>query len=94
MRRILLLVTVAATMAAMMALGAGSAIATTLHQHYLDTPAEGTTAEPGQGLSASCEEPPPAPHAAFDNFHAGLHVQGQQGFNQENNPVSVSARKC
>ena len=50
MRRIILLVTVAAVMAAMMAL-AGPALAD--HQHYLETP--GTTVEDiGRGQTEKC----------------------------------------
>jgi hypothetical protein len=65
-----------------------------LHQHFLDTP--GTTALPGQGLFASCEETPAAPQdPAFENFHGNFHLgAGTQGFTQERNPVSLRVEFC
>ena len=91
MKRILMLVSIMLAIVAMLAVPV-VAQASPLHQHYLDTP--GATSEPGQGLSASCEGTPPAPHEAFENLHEGLHLQGQQGFNQERNPVTLRTQRC
>lgn len=66
MRRIVLLLTVAAVMAAMMAL-AGPALAD--HQHYLETP--GTTVQDiGRGQTEKCSDEPGG-HKFHENVHTG-----------------------
>jgi hypothetical protein len=91
-RKVLATVFVSALLLAAMAAPALAQVP--LHQHFLDTP--GTTALPGQGLSASCEETPPAPQdPAFENLHENFHLgAGSQGFTQERNPVSLRVEFC
>ena len=91
-RKILATVCVSALLLAAMAAPALAQVP--LHQHILATP--GTTALPGQGLSASCEETPPAPQdPAFENLHENFHLGASTlGFTQENNPVSLTVQFC
>jgi hypothetical protein len=82
MRRIILLVTVAAVIAAMMAL-AGPAFAD--HDHNLTTP--GTTVEDvADGQTEKCASEPGG-HKFHENVHVGQ--PGDEAFANENNPVSV-----
>lgn len=81
MRRIVLLFTVAAAMAATMAL-AGPAFAD--HEHYLVTP--GTTVEDiGSGQTAKCSTDPGG-HKFHKNMHTG---EPAEAFANPRNPVSV-----
>lgn len=81
MRRIVLLFTVAAVMAAMLAL-AGPALAD--HAHYLATP--GTTVEDiGRGQTEKCSTGPGG-HKFHENVHVG---QPGQAFDNPKNPVSA-----
>ena len=81
MRRIILLVTVAAVMAAMMAL-AGPAFAN--HDHNLTTP--GTiVVDIANGQTEKCASDPGG-HKFHDNVHVG---QAGEAFANPNNPVSV-----
>ena len=81
MRRNVLVFTVAAVMAAMMAF-AGPAFAD--HAHYLVTP--GTTVEDiGGGQTAKCSTDP-----GGHKFHEHMHVgHAGQAFENPSNPVSV-----
>ena len=81
MKRIILLVTVALVMAAMMAL-AGPALAD--HEHFLTTP--GTTVQDiAHGQTEKCSTEPGG-HKFHENVHIG---QPGQAFANPNNPVSV-----
>ena len=94
MKRILLLVTVAVVMAALMALSAGSALAHQTHQHQLTTPepaAEQANEEAGDPLIAQglCG---PANHAAFHNFHNNVHADAPGLDN--NGQVEINRTDC
>jgi hypothetical protein len=79
MRRLLLLLTVALVMAAIMAFSALPALAQVPpHQHFLTTPAG--THEVAGGIACAAHEP------AFTNFHENVH-QGAP-------PVPISATLC
>jgi hypothetical protein len=86
-RRIVLLFTVAAVTAAMMAL-AGPALAN--HPHYLVTP--GTCVED----TASGQTSKAANEAGGHKFHEKVHLgqPGSSAFENENNPVSVGKGNC
>ena len=59
MKRIILLITVALVMAAMMAL-AGPALAVGLHQHTVNTPGPAGTGDP-EVAEGTCGKPPTSP---------------------------------
>lgn len=84
MKRVVLLFTVAAVMAAMMAL-AGPALAD--HQHYLATP--GTTVQDiGRGQTEKCSDEPGG-HKFHENVHTGQPGEKGGAFDNPRNPVSV-----
>lgn len=87
MRRIVLLVTVAGVMAAMMALS-GPAFAS--HEHYLKTP--GTCVEDVASGQTEKGEGEGGYHRFHDNVHKGQ--PGTEAFEKENNPVSVDKGTC
>ncbi len=87
MRRIVLLVTVAALMAAMMAFSA-SAFAS--HPHHLSTP--GTCVEDVARGQTEKGEGEGGYHKFHDNVHKGQ--PGTAAFEKENNPVSVDKGSC
>lgn len=87
MRRVVLLLTVAAVMTAMMAL-AGPALAS--HDHYLVTP--GTCVEDvasGQTAKGPGED-------GYHRFHENVHLgqPGDEAFANPTNPVSVGKGTC
>jgi hypothetical protein len=83
-KRSVLLFTVSAVMAAMMAL-AGPAFAD--HAHYLVTP--GTTVEDiGGGQTKKCSTDPGG-HKFHKNMHAGQPGEEDGAFDNPRNPVSV-----
>ena len=88
MRRIILVLTVAAVMAATLVVSAVPAFAN--HEHYLETP--GTCVEDvasGQTDKGSGEG---GYHQFHDNVHKGQ--PGLEAFENENNPVSVDRGSC
>jgi hypothetical protein len=91
MKRIILLATVALVMAAMLAL-AGPALAAPLHQHTVNTPGPTGTGDP-EVAEGTCGNAPHDP--AFENLHANFHLgAGSKGFEQPNNPVSITRVDC
>ncbi len=98
-RRIVLLVTVAAVMAAMVAL---SSPAFAEHAHYLDTQQDterGTCVEDiARGQTAISDKD----HGGYHRFHENVHkgssedpaVPGEFAFAKESNPVSVNKGTC
>lgn len=82
MRRITLMVTVAAVMAAMMALAAP---AFADHDHNLETPGT-TVVDIANGQTEKCASEPGG-HKFHENVHVGQ--PGNEAFANENNPVSV-----
>ena len=88
--RILLATTAASALflAAVPAAMAGQAPPVPPHRHFLETP---------QGLipvgPQVCENP--GLQAAFNQFHAGIHVgQANVAFDHTHNPVDIKARPC
>ena len=115
MRRIVLLVTVAAMIAAMMAASALPAFADRVvtgddvnvhpHRHFLITP-NGEQVAIGPN---ACDTEEPSNQEGFDQFHVNVHspalalggdpvtnpaVPNQFAFQQENNPVGLTATRC
>ena len=88
MKRMLLLFTVAAVMAAAMAVSALPAFAA--HQHYLSTP--GTCVEDVASGQTSKEPGEPGYHKFHENVHLG--TPGKAAFANEANPVSVGKGTC
>ena len=87
MKRILLLVTLAVLMAAMLAVSALPAIAQPPpHRHFLTTP-QGTTHEIAGGIACAAHQP------AFTNFHENVHT-GAPGEAFADNPVTITAQLC
>lgn len=83
-KRIVLLFTVSAVMAAMMAF-TGPAFAD--HAHYLVTP--GTTVEDiGRGQTAKCSTEPGG-HKFHKNMHTGQPGEEDGAFDNPRNPISV-----
>lgn len=87
MKRIVLLFTVSAVMAAMMALS-GPAFAS--HDHYLLTP--GTCVEDVASGQTRKEPGEDGYHRFHDNVHKGQ--PGLAAFQKPNNPVSVDGGSC
>ncbi len=87
MRRIVLVVVLAAMMAA---LGVFSAPAFANHQHYLLTP--GTCVEDVASGQTSKDEGEGGYHKFHDNVHKGQ--PGTEAFGNSNNPVSVDKGSC
>ncbi len=90
MRRIRLVVSVAALMVAMIVVSALPAFAVLDHQHYVVTP-NGDRVAVGPDPCGN-----PESHEGFDHFHGNVHVgtPNQEAFQQENNPVSFSGSPC
>ena len=104
MRRVLLLVTVAAMMVSTLGANALPASADRFagdippHRHFIDTPGSDGTLTVGPDVCAN-----PQTQEGFDQFHLNLHrgtssstaVPSTHAFAQENNPVNgVSATSC
>ena len=90
MKRIILMVTVALVMAAVMAL-AGPAFADHGHRHFLITPNEERIAVGPQVCTN------PENHEGFSHFHERVHfgTPNEEAFQQDNNPVGFEAvRGC
>ena len=88
MKRMVLLFTVAAVMAAAMVVSALPAFAS--HQHYLSTP--GTCVEGVASGQTSKEPGEPGYHKFHENVHTG--TPGTHAFANERNPVSVGKDSC
>ncbi len=87
MKRIILLVTAALLMAAMMALaGPASADHIRFHQHQLVTPGEGGP-QVAQGLCKNRN------HTAFSNFHSNVHLAAP-GLDNNNAGVEIIRTEC
>ena len=91
MKRIILLATVAAMMAAMVVWASPvQAQDISLHQHVLTTP--GQNVELAQGFCRGAAPIDPALEEVHQNVHLG--EPGTAAFNQPNNPVSEAAAPC
>jgi hypothetical protein len=88
MRRIILVLTVAALMAAMLIVSAVPALAN--HEHYLETP--GTCVEDVASSQTDKGSGEGGHHKFHDNVHKGQ--PGLEAFENENNPVSVDKGTC
>jgi len=89
MKRIMLVLSVAALIATMVALGVVPALAAVpAHNHYLQTP-NGDYVRVGPELCAVAET-----QEGFDHFHHNVHLgQPQVAFGEEN-PIGFKATRC